>query len=198
MAIPVILSRNGQTVYPATIPDAIIDPNTGSPVDLNAGITAQEKSDIITSAVAAVPPVTSVASAGIASGVTDTVKNDIIASASAAAAGNNTPVGYTGPFAASIANEYVSVNSGVLYLGGTESTIPSTSVASANGTLYFYMYYNNGSYSSGFEIAASANALTNAASITGSAGYYTAIASVNNNMVTQYQYGNISINGRLQ
>ena len=34
MAIPVILSRNGMAVYPATIPEAIIDPTTGEPAQL--------------------------------------------------------------------------------------------------------------------------------------------------------------------
>lgn len=34
MAIPVILSRNGISVYPATIPEAIIDPETGEPFNL--------------------------------------------------------------------------------------------------------------------------------------------------------------------
>lgn len=34
MAIPVILSRNGVSVYPATIPEAIIDPETGEPAKI--------------------------------------------------------------------------------------------------------------------------------------------------------------------
>ena len=34
MAIPVVLSRNGISVYPATIPEAIIDPVTGQPAKL--------------------------------------------------------------------------------------------------------------------------------------------------------------------
>lgn len=34
MAIPVILSRNGMSVYPATIPEAIIDPETGEPAKI--------------------------------------------------------------------------------------------------------------------------------------------------------------------
>ena len=267
MAIPVILSREGLTVYPATILDAIIDPETGSTASIVAdGLTSQAKSDIIesavasvtpvtsvilatsaetaygiddtlkagiiTSAVSAVPEVTSVASAAsatmayglvstlistivdsavdafpgvtsvlsatsadIAYSVADTVKEDIISSASA----NNTPstAAYTGPFSVHISDGFIYINSGILYLGGTESSIAATSVASADGNVYFYMYYND-SYISGFEIASSANALTNAASITGSAGYYTAIANINNNMITQYQYGNISINGRIQ
>lgn len=39
MANTVILSRNGSTVYPATIPDAIIDPNTGKPFNFNTEYT---------------------------------------------------------------------------------------------------------------------------------------------------------------
>lgn len=259
MAIPVLLSRNGMTVYPATIADAIIDPETGLPIDLQANeLTEEVKSDIIdsavsavpgvtsvlsatsasvayglddtikadiiasatstpvtsvasagvaesitdelkglliTSAVAEVPPVTSVASAGIASGLTAEVKNDIIASANTG--GVPVAAAYMGPFAVSVSEGFVCVNSGILCLGGTESTIASTSVTSADGNVYFYMYYD-GNYNVGIEIASSASALTSAAAITGSAGYYTAIASVNNNIVTQYQYGNISINGRIQ
>lgn len=36
MAIPTLLSRNGVTVYPATIPQAIIDPETGKPANLGS------------------------------------------------------------------------------------------------------------------------------------------------------------------
>ena len=36
MAIPTLLSRNGVTVYPATIPQAIIDPETGEPANLGS------------------------------------------------------------------------------------------------------------------------------------------------------------------
>lgn len=259
MAIPVILSRNGLTVYPATIPAAIIDPETGSSANLVAGeLTNQAKSDIIDSAVAAVPtvtnvlsatsaeiafalddvvkaeiitsatpapitsvasagvaesitdelkgllitsavaeipPVTSVASAGIAGGLTAEVKNDIIASATT---GNvQVAAAYMGPFAVSVSEGYVYVNSGILCIGGVESMIASTSITSADGNVYFYTYYDNG-YSVGVEIASSAGGLTSAAEITGSAGYYTAIANINNNIVTQYQYGNILINGRIQ
>ena len=35
MARTVILSKDGTTIYPATILDAIIDPNTGEPVSMN-------------------------------------------------------------------------------------------------------------------------------------------------------------------
>ena len=38
MAIPVILSRDGVSVYPATIPEAIIDPTTGEPINLGGGM----------------------------------------------------------------------------------------------------------------------------------------------------------------
>ena len=162
------------------------------------GVDATLVSGIVSSAVAAVPTVTSVlsaTSASVAYGLADSVKSDIITSASA----GGTPVtaSYNGPFAVSIADGTVSINAGTLYLGGVESAVAATSVVSANGNLYFYMFYN-GTYSSGFEIATSANSLTSAAVITGSAGYYTAIANINNNVVTQYQYGNISIYGRVQ
>ena len=43
MANTVILSRNGSTVYPATIPDAIIDPNTGKPFNFNTEYTKNQK-----------------------------------------------------------------------------------------------------------------------------------------------------------
>lgn len=36
MAIPAILSKNGVTIYPATIPQAIIDPETGEPANLGS------------------------------------------------------------------------------------------------------------------------------------------------------------------
>jgi hypothetical protein len=36
MAIPTILSRGGTTVYPVTIPQAIIDPETGEPANLGS------------------------------------------------------------------------------------------------------------------------------------------------------------------
>ena len=166
MAQAAILSKNGLTIYPATIPDAIIDPETGLPINLNTGgLTEQAKTEIVNSAVAAV--------------------------------GNNVTAAYNGPFAVSISNGFVHINSGTLYLGGTELTIDPTSMVSTNGNVYFYAFHD-GSYNFGFEIASTVNNLTNVEAVTGSAGYYTAIANISNNLVTQYQYGNISINGRIQ
>ena len=39
MALPAYLSRNGVTVYPVTVPQAIIDPETGEPANLGSNMT---------------------------------------------------------------------------------------------------------------------------------------------------------------
>lgn len=155
-------------------------------------ITDELKSSIITSAVAAVPAVTSVASASVAEDIVASVKSSIITSAV------ESVQTYTGPFFCHEVNGSIVVDAGIVNLGGSEVNIPATSVASSNGNVYFYLYYSNNVYHSGVEIAASAGALTNAADVTGSAGYYTALAKINTTGIQQYQYGNIDINGRVQ
>jgi hypothetical protein len=85
-----------------------------------------------------------------------------------------------------------------MYLGGAESNIAMSTISSATGTVYFFCYHTNNTYIHGVEIASSAAALTSAAIVTGSAGYYVALANITEYGVEQRHFGDIYINGRIQ
>ena len=155
---------------------------------------AVERAAIITSAVSAVPTVTSVASAGVATSLAETERSNLIESAA-----SGVVAGYQGPFKCSIANvNSVTVGTGALYIGGTETNIAMSTISSATGTVYFFCYYANSTYIHGVEIASSAAALTSASVVTGSAGYYVALANVTTEGVSQRHFGDIIIEGRIQ
>ena len=103
--------------------------------------------------------------------------------------------GYDGPFHVGVSGGNVVVDGGRMYLGGAEYAVASSTLTSSNGTVYYYVYYSGGSYYSGCSIAASASALASA--IRGSAGYYTALATVSGGVVKQCHYGDIRIDGRV-
>ena len=153
-------------------------------------VATTERNAIITSAVAAVPTTTFVESAGVADAVTAEYKASLIDSAVVAVS-----TGYTGPWCISKHNDSIVIGSGVYWLGDTLHTYQGSSLVSANGDVYFYTYYQGGTYYSGITIAQDSSTLPNAA--TGSAGYYTIIGNVAAQGITQYQYGTFRIDGRL-
>lgn len=128
------------------------------------------------------------------------VQNEISRLESAIVSGGGSGVtvvqsAYGGPFAVTTSGSNITVAGGRMYLGGTEYTVASSTLTSANGTVYYYLYYSGGSYYSGCSVAASAGALSD--NIRGSQGYYTALANVQGGNVTQCHYGDITIEGRV-
>jgi hypothetical protein len=166
-------------------------------------ITDVYKSSLLTSAAGLVSSVASAGAATFASSTAAANSANVASFASNAASCGSANyatwaagAGYAGPWRVSKVENNIVIGSGAYYVGDVLSAYAGTSVASSNGNVYFYLYYSNG-YHSGVEIAESAAALTSASLITGSAGFYTVLATVTSQYVTQYQYGTFRIDGRV-
>lgn len=97
--------------------------------------------------------------------------------------------GYSGPFAVSYGSSRITVADGLVIAGATTISVSATTVSSGNGTVYLALSYSGGSYS--YSVARGSPP---------SQGATTAVyrlATIAGGAVTQVQYGDIYVAGRV-